>query len=214
MISLETIRLKVIEKYIKYTAKARRKQIKIDDFTIISNNCWGGKIYQSYGLQYNTPTVGLFFMAEDYIKFVYNIKDYLQKELEFIDIKESKYYQYFIEQKKIRNYPIGKLGDVEIHFLHYKSPEEAKEKWERRTKRINWEHILFKFNDQNLCTQEHLELFSKLPQKNKICFVSKPNNIKGIIYIKMMKEYKEIQASYEPFGKSKYINMNEIINSL
>lgn len=33
-------------------------------------------------------------------------------------------------------YPIGKLEDLEIHFLHYKTENEAREKWERRTLRM------------------------------------------------------------------------------
>lgn len=32
-------------------------------FTIISNNCWGGFVYQKFNLQYRTPFVGLFIFA-------------------------------------------------------------------------------------------------------------------------------------------------------
>lgn len=31
-------------------------------------------------------------------------------------------------------YPIGKLDDIEVHFSHYDSQEEAMEKWTRRKK--------------------------------------------------------------------------------
>lgn len=53
MISVETIRMKVRRFYMNKTARYRRKRIHQTDFTIISNNCWGGFIYQSYGLDYN-----------------------------------------------------------------------------------------------------------------------------------------------------------------
>ncbi|MBV5343054.1 DUF1919 domain-containing protein, partial [bacterium] len=47
-----------------------RKQNKNLDFTIISNNCWGGGIYEDLNLKYNSPTVGLFFYAPCYIEFL------------------------------------------------------------------------------------------------------------------------------------------------
>ena len=47
--------------------KSRHKKLTNTNFTIISNNCWGGVIYESYDLPKNTPTAGMFFMADDYI---------------------------------------------------------------------------------------------------------------------------------------------------
>ena len=213
MIKWESIRLKIRKYYIKYTYKIRRKKINCDDFTIISNNCWGGTVYQSYGLKYNTPTVGLFFLAEDYIKFVYNIKEYLKEELVFINQNESKKYKL---TKKEMDFPIAKLKDIEIYFMHYKTKKEAKEKWERRCKRINWNKILFKFSNQNFYTQQHIKKFLELPEKNKICFVNKKynNNNKECIYIKQIFSSQDIRASYEPFGKNKRIDINKIINNL
>ena len=41
----------------------RKARIKNKEITIISNNCWGGFMYQSCGLQYNTPLIGLYFYA-------------------------------------------------------------------------------------------------------------------------------------------------------
>ena len=57
------------------------KKIKDKEFTIISNNCWGGMIYESYGLQKQTPTVGLFIMPDDYIKFLRNLREYVSQEI-------------------------------------------------------------------------------------------------------------------------------------
>ena len=207
----ESIRLNIRKLYIKSSYKIRRKKIKCEDFTIISNNCWGGLIYQSYGLKYNTPTIGLYFIAEDYIKFIYDIKKYLQCELNFIDYKESKIYKF---NKQELLFPIAKLGDIEIYFMHYKSEKEAKEKWERRTKRINWNKILFKFSNQNFCEEKHIKKFMELPEQNKICFVNKKFNVNGIIKINQLIKTEDIRASYEPFGNNKYVNINEVINNL
>ncbi len=85
-------------------------------------------------------------MAEDYIKFINNIKYYLECELKFIDLKESKWIEDLKETYKFGEYPIGIVDDIEIHFLHYKDKNEAYEKWIKRFKRINWNNVLYKFS--------------------------------------------------------------------
>ena len=41
-ITWETVRLKIRNKiYIPLTKRNRKSKLKIEDFTIISNNCWG-----------------------------------------------------------------------------------------------------------------------------------------------------------------------------
>lgn len=115
---------------------------------------------------------------------------------------------------------IGRLSnrkeDVEIFFLHSHSVEEAKEKWERRCKRINWDNLLIKFNDQNGCTEKELKQFLTLPYKNKVFFTCKNWQIdaKEIIQIKQLFNKEHIQASYEPFGRSKYLDVTEMLNQI
>ena len=76
MPNIEGIRLK-INKFFRLTfAKKRNKKLKNKNFTIISNNCWGGMIYESYNLRKDSPTIGLFIMPKDYIKFIKNLKKY------------------------------------------------------------------------------------------------------------------------------------------
>ncbi len=55
--------------------------LKNKEVTIISNNCWGGTFYNLHKNRFNSPTINLFFMAEDYLEFVKNIKYYLSLEL-------------------------------------------------------------------------------------------------------------------------------------
>lgn len=202
--------------YLPLTANLRRKKIKNFDFTIISNNCWGGTIYESYHLKKNSPTVGMFFMAEDYIKFLKNIRYYLEHELVFIEAEDSKYKNELSKDSRWGHYPIGKLGDIELFFLHYHSQEEALNKWTRRCRRINWDKLLVKFNDQNGCTSDLIRNFVELPYKNKICFVvSEMNKVDKIVYkIKSPKKYNHVMASYEPFGANKTVNINDVINNL
>lgn len=217
----EGFRLKIRRYWRKALANMRIKGLKNTEFTIISNNCWGGMIYESYNLPKKSPTVGCFFMAEDYIRFLTNLKEYLETDLEFINPQQSKW----IKEKEVSGdmrfgkYPIGILRlegeSVEIFFLHYSSEDEAREKWVRRCKRINWDKMLLKFNDQNGCTQEHIEQFFALPYK-KIFFTCKDEAYcdKGYVQIRQPKRYKSITASHEPFGASKYINITNVLNDL
>ena len=225
----EGLRLKVLEFYRKIPANYRRRRLKNTDFTIISNNCWGGMIYESYNLSKQSPTVGLFFMANDYIKFVSDLKGYLNGELTFIAPMESRWknMSQVSSDKRFGSYPIGHLtngkSSVEIFFLHYHSEQQAREKWERRCKRVNWDRILVKFNDQNCCTEKEIEAFCRLTYQNKIFFTSKhwPDEEKykkfigdGYCYIKQWPKQDFIMASYEPFGKNKYMNISEVLNNI
>ena len=56
---------------------SRRGMLNNTDFSIISNNCWGGHVYRRYNIPYLSPTVGLYFYAEEYITFLQNIDKYL-----------------------------------------------------------------------------------------------------------------------------------------
>lgn len=175
MPTYEGLRLKMLEIRRKAFAKQRRKHIVDPSFTIISNNCWGGMIYESYDLPKESPTVGLFFMASDYIKFLSNLHGYLESQLSFIDPQDSKWKDQVSSDKRFGYYPVGVLDDgvngpIEIFFLHYKNEDEAREKWSRRIKRINWDRLLIKFNDQNGCSEQDLDDFMRLPYKHKVFF--------------------------------------------
>lgn len=209
----ETIRIKIRRKYIKLTSKKRRKKILTNDFTIISNNCWGGFIYQSYGIQYNTPTIGCFFIASDYIKFISNLRYYLSQDLKFINPSDSKWFNKVNKTHNYGNYPIGIIDDVEVFFMHYTSKEEAYNKWNKRKKRVNYKKIIYKFSEMNECSDEDIENFQKLELKNKICFISKNKEKYKNSYTFVINS-NNVLASYEPFGKNKYFDMNKILNEV
>lgn len=197
--------IKVINALNFYYPQKCRRLNKNKDFTIISSNCIGAGIYQDLGVQYNTPTAGLFFFPPCYLKFVYNLDHYITQPLVFI--KESKYI------KENVSYPIGLLGDVEIHFLHYKSEHEASDKWQRRIKRINFSNMYFIFTDQDSCTYDDLEKFDKLKYENKICFVSKDYpNLKSAIWVKDYTKDKSVGDLYTTKLYRKYLDVVSWLN--
>lgn len=82
MPTYEGLRLKILKYWRIGFADYRKKKLKSTDFTIISNNCWGGMIYESYNLPKESPTVGMFFIAKDYIEFLSDIKGYVNGKLD------------------------------------------------------------------------------------------------------------------------------------
>ena len=193
-----------------------KKRLKKHDFTIISNNCWGTRTYQRFGLPYQSPFQSLFIYAPDYIKLLENfsIENLIIKK--FITKKESKYFDELIKDDELAttDYPIGVLvNDIELHFLHYKTAKDAKEKWDKRVQRINFNSILFKFSDGYLATDIHIKTFNQLPFKNKICFTSKEYpTLENIVYMDKFKNQNHVLLEWK-YDK-KYINLLKLFNSL
>jgi uncharacterized protein (DUF1919 family) len=143
--------------------------IENKEFTIFSNDCYGGEIYRRLKIPYRTPFIGVMLMAPCYIKFLQNPLFYIVNDLNFIDSSD------YIEMNEFRtrngNYPLGKIHDIEIHFLHYNNEDDAKEKWDKRKLRINWDRILVKFAmDKDYATPELLQQFSELDFNEKVSF--------------------------------------------
>ena len=169
----------VIQKYhrTKYMQQFKER-LQNKDFTLISNNCNGGILCHELGLRFNSPTINLYFSNEDYIRYLQNFDYYNSLEIKFAKDLEN-------------SYPIGQLDDVKIHFVHYKTPQEAKEKWEGRKNRINKEKLFVIFTEQGNCAYKHIEAFDALPFENKVVFTAnKYDDIKSSVYIKGIKDKK------------------------
>lgn len=211
-IKFKKVKKKLKDKYIRMIGNIKRKKLNNKNFTIISNNCFGGNVYRINNLKYQSPTCGLFFIAPEYIKFIYNIKKYINKPITEITIDESKYASYLkkIDYKGI----IGKIEDIEICFMHYENINEVQEKWHRRTERINWEYIIYKFNDQNLCTYKELKEFNDFNAKNKICFTAKEYSEFNTIQLKQYKDEEFVKSDTFEKDYKKYFDIYVFINKL
>jgi len=137
-----------------------RIRLKNRDFTLISNNCLGAFILHDLNLKFLTPTITVLIYPEDYIRFLENLKFYLGQEIEFISGQDC-------------NYSIGRLYDIELQFWHYKDAESAKEKWEKRSKRVNDKNIFIVMTDRDGCTEDNIRRFNNLPYKNKVIFTNR-----------------------------------------
>lgn len=137
-------------------------QQKLGDtkFSIFSNNCLAGVFYHDAGQQFTSPTVNLAIDGEDFIRFLELPKKYMECPMEFISWPGH-------------NYPIARIRDIEVRFVHFKSEKEAEEKWNQRAKRIVWENMYIVATDHDgMNKPELMERFDKLPYPNKIMFVA------------------------------------------
>jgi uncharacterized protein (DUF1919 family) len=168
----------------------------LPEFRIVSNNCWAGEVYQILGRNYNTPFIGLFVPAPCFIKLISSLDDYLDRPLIFTE--KSKY------PVSRNDYPVALLGDVEIHFLHYKNEFDAREKWARRLDRFKKSKapLFFKFDDRDWCRDHDLEQFHKIDLANKVSFSTHkkydlPSNIN--LEESMMILHKNTLPSFDSF---------------
>ena len=119
-----------------YIERKRRRLINYNP-TIISSNCNGSYILHDMGLKFNTPTVNLYFETKDFLKFVADLDKYLSAQL--------------VEVKSRNPFPVGKLDDIYVYFMHYPTFFEAAYKWDQRKKRINKENMFIVMTERNHC---------------------------------------------------------------
>lgn len=214
-ITIETIRLKVRDKVvIPATKGARGSALLSRNFTIISNNCWGGTVYESYNLRKESPTVGMFIMPDDFLMLAGDLEGTLSRPLKFICPKDSKWKNALGGQSTWGAYLIGRVGDVELHMLHYHDETVARMKWEARIQRINLEKLVFKLNDQNGCTEEHARRFDSLRLQNKVFFTVRDYpGIDCAVKLRCPGAHESIRASYEPIGPNRSFNVTRYLNS-
>ena len=210
----ETVRLKVRNKFwLPRTCKARAKELEAEGFTIISNNCWGGTIYESYGMRKNTPTVGMFIMPSDFVRFCADLGRYLAEPLELIAPEEFKRRDALAANDNLGTYLIGRVGDVELHMLHHQDETTARRKWESRVNRADHDRLIFKLNDQNGATEADLLAFDALSLEHKLVFAAKEHlGVRCCRRIHCPRGGEFILTSWEPFGANRSFNATEYIN--
>lgn len=144
--------------------------------TIVSSNCIGGVVSSDMGLKFSSPTVNLYIIPKDFVKFCSKLEYYLNQQLKWV--------------KEDMNCPVAMLDDITIYFLHYKTEEEAEMKWNERKTRVNYDNLYFIMTDRDGCTYEDLLNFDSLSGcKNKVVFTHKYYpEIKSAFYLKKFKK--------------------------
>ncbi len=161
------------DKWINYRRKKYAK-LKNKNFSIICNDCCGGCIYNDIGMKFFSPTINLYINNLDFLNYIKYIKKYNTLDIQEIPSEEK----YPIGQLKSNELPI-----ITIRFMHYSSFEIAKEKWNERIKRIDYDncYYIFHLTEYN---EELIDEFLSLNLNNKLLILYK-NQIKDKKYLKL-----------------------------
>lgn len=170
-----------------------RKKLTNKNFTLLASNCIGGIIYNNLGLKFLSPTINMQMLSNEFADFILNFDEYMKKEIKFIEPDKG--------------IPVGMLGNMKIHFTHYKTNEEALEKWNERKKRINYNNIYVILNDRDGITEEQIRELGNTDFKNICVFTSKkyPN----LPYTFYVPKYKNQKCIGNVLKKSRITGMRE-----
>lgn len=135
-----------------------RSRLEVKEITILSSNCLGGLLYDRLGLRFFSPTINTLITSDQFVRFALDYEAYLKKELVFVESE--------------RPYPVAQLGDIQIHFAHYKTKEEAESCWTRRKGRIRKERLFVLLNDRDGVTEEDLCRLDESGLKNVLVFTA------------------------------------------
>lgn len=173
----------------KRNAINQKNQQRLTNHTmsVIASNCNGAFILHDLNEQFRSPFVNLYLEPADFVKYLQNMTAYNQMELGFISTDKP--------------YPVGKLADITLHFMHYHSEQEAREKWQERLKRLNLDNLFIMMTDRDGCTEQDLQNFDRLPFENKVVFTHKPYpEICSSVYIKGFENQNQVGDLFEFSG--------------
>lgn len=162
--------------------KRQVRRIQNHSPSILSFDCAGGVISHDLRMQFNSPTVNLFFDSyDDFIDYVSDLRYYTGVEVQECEPSVS---------PSGEIYPIGILPgdadhrDVKIHFLHYHSFLEARQKWVERTCRLNFDNLAVIMQAAEL-DQRLLARFVALPISRKVILAYRTLPLESPMIFKM-----------------------------
>ncbi|SPX43244.1 exopolysaccharide biosynthesis protein [Haemophilus influenzae] len=164
-----------------------QRKLTNQGMTVISANCMGAFILHDLHQPFNSPFVNLYLSPQDFLRYLQNMDFYRTQPLTFVQTEKS--------------YPVGKLADLDIHFMHYHSEQEANEKWQLRTSRMKLDNLFIMMTDRDGVTEKDIQLFDQLPFKNKVIFTHKPYPaFKSAYYIKGFEKQNQVGDIFEFSG--------------
>jgi uncharacterized protein (DUF1919 family) len=149
-------------------SRLNRAGLEYKQFTVLSNDCWAQALYEDFGLPYQSPMIGCGMHADGFLRFLENAEYYLRTPITFIPDSRNAAVRRLRTNR--RSWPIGLLGDeVEVHFMQYRSEEDARRTWETGCANLCFDRILVKFSvDKDGATQQHIDRFVSMPFERKL----------------------------------------------
>lgn len=156
--------------------RRNKHALENEDITIFASNCVGSRIAHDLGLRFKSPTVNMYMVPKDFIKFARDPQHYLDLDPVQVDCPD-------------KAYPVGAIDDITVHFVHYHSFDEAKQKWRDRSSRVNLDNCCFIMVDRDGCTEEDAAAFDNLPLSRKAFLTYR--DIPGVTCERVVPEWEE-----------------------
>lgn len=154
--------------------KQMQKRLVNKEVSFLVPNCIGGILFHDLGLRFQSPTVNLMMKQTDFVRFVTHLDEYLQKDLVFFNHPEL-------------TCPCAMLGDVCIHFTHFNSEIEAKEKWIQRAGRIRKDNLFIFCEERDSLSEEEIRSLADIKAKGILVFTA--NRYEDIPYTLYLPTY-------------------------
>ena len=159
-------------------------RLRQQGITFVSDNCWGGLMYHTLGMEFTSPFINLMIRRGDYEKLISDLPGYLKEPLVPVQIRKS--------GMGGTVYPIVRVGDVAMHFNHVHSPEELAsfaEKWYRRRERMDISRVFLQTCFSTAEEEESCaDRFLAMPY-GKIAFVPHPTERENMVFIPDFTKY-------------------------
>lgn len=189
-------------------------QLIENPITILSDDCWGGYIYNYLGLEFSSPLINILWDKDEYSKFIQKPLYYLQSDLKMV--REG--------NLKLGIFPIGQIGSdkdfVQMYFTHNVTFNEAKEQWNRRKDRINPNNLIVKmgFAASEKNVKKYIDAFQKCKLR-KVLFYNGNEEVEFAVksnrFIWEESTKKVVQYyDYSDYMRHNYIYVVDILNLL
>ena len=150
----------------EFLIRPRRKGMITETVpSILTNNCLAGFLYHDYWMRFMSPIINMQMSPGDFLSLCSQLDFYMEVDLEEEKAPDNTVFSELGGQRV--DFPVGRLGDLTLYFQHYACFEEAREKWERRKKRLN-KRQLYIILLVSHCTGEMMYHFERLPWANKL----------------------------------------------
>lgn len=159
--------------------KKMKESLKKESITFLTPNCIGGILFHDLGLKFMSPTVNLMMSQTDFLKFVKNLDAYLNGKFTYFKHQEYECPCAYLVAEG--------LPRITVHFTHYKTREEAENKWNSRKLRIDKNNIFIFIEERDGITAEELRSLSSLKVRGIVAFTY--NEYPDIPYAVYLEEY-------------------------
>lgn len=169
----------------RFTVNRRKKQLRVQMPTIICRDCVAGIIYHDTAQRFTSPTVNLYMPVENFLTFCEHLREYCDANTVLKEVDSEFPYPAGVLHRE-------QLPEIKIFFMHYRSFEEGKKKWEERCGRIDFENVVIVLPLVNITEDvtSMLDRFNALPYK-KVALVnqSQPTAENTYVYTKEEFDY-------------------------